>query len=186
MKEKLTVEKFLADGNLFVDGDSYAIKSGIVFIVGADIGVASANNSLASDCDRVVLSAKCLEGKEMQEYVKIESPDIFALKDDFESGKLYRSTFHGVKQICTVIDLGSYCQINDIYRKQHWTDKLDGTKERAILCEVWLGERKTTSPILEFIRSINNGIHYCYIGVGSNWPNAEPVPQSMVDFINRK
>ena len=182
----MTVEKFLADGYLFVDGDSYTAVFGDVFVVGKDINSECASTHRKGNDERFVLSAKCLEEKEMKkEEVKIENPDIFALKGDFEMGKLYRSTYHGFKQICTVSELGSYCQIGDIYRKQHWTDKLDGTEENGVWCEVWDANQDKFSISLEFITNFVKGDYYPYKG-NDTYKNAEPVPQAMVDFINRK
>lgn len=133
---------------------------------------------LTKDCHKVV--------NRVDEYIKIENPCVFSLKDDFESGNLY--SLDSNKQatcITELLHLTASALNNNIYRKQYWTNKLDGTKKNAVWCEVWDNSRDRSRPVIDHIISVNWLEKYKYIGC-RDWINAEPIPQEMVDFINRE
>lgn len=113
----MTVERFLADGNKFVDGDALLDVFGGLIVVGSDYSVLGANIKLDTDDRRYILRAAALEERVKMdnsvkyvarkqfdeilkippisqeprtkvEYVKV-TDSIFDLRDEFERGELH-------------------------------------------------------------------------------------------------
>lgn len=59
----MTVEKFLADGHKFVDGDAYLDRAGDIEIVGKLLSASVVNEKGPGDKDRFILRAAALEEK---------------------------------------------------------------------------------------------------------------------------
>lgn len=92
----MTVEKFLADGYKFVEGDLMIGTTSNFVTVGAEYTVELANEKSMRDNKRYILRAAALEEKKQRtkvEYVKV-TDSIFDLRPDFYAGELFSKVNH--------------------------------------------------------------------------------------------
>ena len=142
----MTVEKFLADGHKFVEGDviySRPLSKVIPVLSNGEFGVSypvdGANNPMSSDDNRFILRAAALEEKPKRvkvSYVKVED-SIFDLRPDFEDGELFQAMNNESYQVITgelklaeLLSYGLVCR--KVETEIDWRDEVKRLDESAI------------------------------------------------------
>ena len=120
----MTVEKFLADGHKFVEGD-LILDEGSIYLV-ADCKSQSnwyeTESANMPDCDddrRLTLRAAALEEKPKRvnvEHVKVED-SIFDLRADFEAGELFVKIGDNYEVVLSAQCLATSLAVGSCYRK---------------------------------------------------------------------
>lgn len=128
----MTVEKFLADGHNFVEGDVYLNIQGDVRVVSSNKEwIDVLNGKSAMDNKRYILRAEALEEKPTPtKFVKVEE-SIFDLKGEFELGELYCKNLcasDDYTKLNTEVALFGCAAAGNVYRKVEvdWVESVIG------------------------------------------------------------
>ena len=143
----MTVEKFLADGHTFVEGDIYLDNSNCVRIVGEfDVAVSSANANGAFDNLLYILRAAALEEKEESELIVISDNDLIEKLFDGFNRITAESEYQDAYDIaCEMLELESE-------RANLKKDKPKRSKGKPIECEIGTEVCKPKRTKTEFVK----------------------------------